>query len=243
MVSCGEALARSSINYSLGKAVEKFMDIVQFSVYVELMLQKRNITEQELIVKGQFKFTTKGWYNSLTREWQLRRGNSSRKSWWSGKSTYFVGIFWAWCQLAVSTYLLKHDYSARKDWADSVSITSAVSHLPPRCSLLDRLPAWLASRNWLGTPTRCSSAHFPPWILFLKLHRAIPLFTVRVLIKNSCSKGFWQTLCQILAWPSQNGSHVRGGGGWGVGAPMGKSKSGCDQVLATLFIHFTHWSR
>ena len=60
MVSCGEALARSSINYSLGKAVEKFMDIVQFSVYVELMLQKRNITEQELIVKGQFKFTTKG---------------------------------------------------------------------------------------------------------------------------------------------------------------------------------------
>ena len=54
MVSCGEALARSSINYSLGKAVEKFMDIIQFSVYVELMLQKRNITEQELIVKGHF---------------------------------------------------------------------------------------------------------------------------------------------------------------------------------------------
>ena len=105
--------------------------------------------------------------------------------------------------------------------------------------ILDRLPAWLASRNWLGTPTRCSSAHFPPWILFLKLHRAVPLFTMRVLIKNSCSKGFWQTLCQFLAGPSQNGSHVRG---WG-GVPMGKSKSGCDQVLATLFIHFTHWSR
>ena len=131
-------------------------------------------------------------YNSLTREWQLRRGNSSRKSWWSGKSTYFVGIFWAWCQLAVSTYLLKHDYSARKDWADSVFITSAVS-------------------NFL--PARCSSAHFPPWILFLKLHRAVPLFTMRVLIKNSCSKGFWQTLCQFLAGPSQNGSHVRGVGG------------------------------
>ena len=105
--------------------------------------------------------------------------------------------------------------------------------------LTRQAPAWLASRNWLGTPTRCSSAHFPPWILFLKLHRAVPLFTLRVLIKNSCSKGFWQTLCQFLAGPSQNGSHVRGV----RGVPMGKSKSGCDQVLATLFIHFTHWSR
>ena len=123
-----------------------------------LLLRKRNLTEQELIIEGQFcifkkkkKFTTKGWYNSLTREWQLRRGNSSRKSWWSGKSTYFVGIFWGRCQLAVSTYLLKHDYSARKDWADSVSITSTISHfLPARCSL-DRFSASLAFWSGLGT--------------------------------------------------------------------------------------------
>ena len=185
-------------------------------------------SEQELITKGQFcifskkKFTTKRWYNSLTREWQLRRGNSSRKSWWSGKSTYFVGIFWAPCQLAVSTYLLKHDYSARKDWADSVSITSAVSHfLPERCSL-DRFSASLSRASGLGKLTKCSSAHVPPWIYSRSFTGLFLCSQWECWLKIHAQKVSDKPFVSFLPGPVR--MVPMWGGWWGAGGALGQIK-------------------
>ena len=159
------------------------------------------------------------WY-FIQREWQLRRGNSRRKSLWSGKSTYFVGIFGGWCQVAARTYLLKHHYSPRKDWV-AFSCQRGVSHF-----LGGLFSHFLSLIPFPNPPLAGSLFHSraSQWECWLKIH---------------AQKVSEKPFVSFLPGPVRMVPMWEGGG---ATKPMGKSKSGCDQVPATLFIHFTHWS-